>query len=128
MKETQSFEGEQGGIVSRHLALGTMGIYIRRSAIRRIFVLLITFSSNDLSSRLLKIEQKSTIAFFPQISTKWFPLSSVATKNFKFRVWFVKKKASFRIGYDSFLSTSIDCLQRTVMIKSYQINWFKCEI
>ena len=27
MKETQSFEGEQGGTVSRHLALGTMGIY-----------------------------------------------------------------------------------------------------
>ena len=25
MKETQSFEGEQGGTVSRHLALGTMG-------------------------------------------------------------------------------------------------------
>ena len=34
------------------------------SAIRRIFVLLISFSSNDLSSRLLKIEQKSTIASF----------------------------------------------------------------
>ena len=37
----------------------------RISAIRRIFVLLITFSSNDLSSRLLKIEQISTIASFP---------------------------------------------------------------
>ena len=36
----------------------------RISAIRRIFVLLISFSSNDLSSRLLKIEQKSTIASF----------------------------------------------------------------
>ena len=80
-------------VVSRHLALGTMGIYTRRNAIWRIFVLLITFSSYDLSSRLLKMEQKSTIAtFFPQISTKWFPLSSLATKNFKFRVWFVKKK------------------------------------
>ena len=36
----------------------------RISAIRRIFVLLISFSSNDLSSRLVKIEQKSTIASF----------------------------------------------------------------
>ena len=25
MKETESFEGEQGGTISRHLALGTMG-------------------------------------------------------------------------------------------------------
>ena len=25
MKETQRFEGEQGGATSRHLALGTMG-------------------------------------------------------------------------------------------------------
>ena len=64
MKETQSFEGEQGCRVSRHLALGAMGIYTRRNAIWRIFVLLITFSSNDLSSRLLKMEQKSTIASF----------------------------------------------------------------
>ena len=88
MKETQSFEGEQGGKISRNLPLGTMG-NLRQA-----------FSSNDLSWRLLKIEQKSTIAsFFPQISTKWFPLSSLATKNFKFRVWFVKKKKkpSFRI-------------------------------
>ena len=36
----------------------------RISAIRRIFVLLISFSSNDLSSRLLKMEQKSTTATF----------------------------------------------------------------
>ena len=38
--------------------------YIRRSAIRRISAFLITFSSNDLSSRLLKIEQKCTIASY----------------------------------------------------------------
>ena len=123
MKETQSFEGEQGCRVSRHLALGTMGIYTRRNAIWRIFVLLITFSSNDLSSRLLKMEQKKYHRiFFPQISTKWFPLSSLATRNFKFRVWFVKKSFfSYWIGF--LFSTSSDCLQRTVMIKTYQINW-----
>ena len=55
--------------------------------------MLITFSSNNLSSRLLKIEQKKYHRiFFPQISTNWFPLSSLATTTFKFRVWFVKKK------------------------------------
>ena len=52
MKETQSFEGEQGGKISRNLTLGTMG-NLRQA-----------FSSNDLSWRLLKIEQKSTIASF----------------------------------------------------------------
>ena len=46
MKETQSFEGEQGGKISRNLTLGTMG-NLRQA-----------FSSNDLSWRLLKIEQK----------------------------------------------------------------------
>ena len=55
--------------------------------------MLITFSSNNLSSQLLKIEQKKYHRiFFPQISTNWFPLSSPATTTFKFRVRFVKKK------------------------------------
>ena len=60
--------------------------------------------------------------FFPQISTKWFPQSSLATTNVKFRVWFVKK--SFFPYWIGFLfSISSDCLQPTVMIKTYQINW-----
>ena len=64
MRETQSFEGEQGGTITRHIALGTMGNLHQAQRYQRIFVLLITFSTNDLSSRLLKIEQKSTIASF----------------------------------------------------------------
>ena len=66
--------------------------------------MLITFSRNDLSSWLLKIEQKKYHRiFFPQISTKWFRLSFLATTNFKFRVWL--------IGF--LFSISSDCLQRT---------------
>ena len=64
MRETQSFEGEQGGTISRHLALGTMGNLHQAQRNQRIFVWLITLSTNDLSSRLLKIEQISTIASF----------------------------------------------------------------
>ena len=49
----------------------------------------------------------------------------ISTTNFKFRVWFVKKKKrSFFPYWIGFLfSMSSDCLQRTVMIKTYQINW-----
>ena len=71
-----------------------------------------------------KQNKKVPSHLFSQISTKWFPLLSLATTNFKFRVWFVKKKKSlfpYWIGF--LLSISSDCLQRTVMIKTYQINW-----
>ena len=89
MKETQSFEGEQGGTISPHLALGTMGNLHRVQRNQEDLCLANNFLQQRPFSRLLKIEQKRTIAslIFPQISTKRFPLSSQATTNFKFRVW-----------------------------------------
>ena len=84
--------------------------------------MLITFSSNDLSSWLLKIEQKSTIASF---SLK------LVQNGFLYRLaglqilnsGCVKKKSFFPYWIGFLFSISSHCLQRTVMIKTYQINW-----
>ena len=84
--------------------------------------MLITFSSNDLSSRLLKIEQKSTIAsFFLKLVQNGFlyRLKRLQILNSGCGVY----KKSFSPYWIGFLfSLSSDCLQRTVKL-TYQMNW-----
>ena len=84
--------------------------------------MLITFSSNDLSSRLLKIEQKSTIAsFFLKLVQNGFLYRLKRLQISNSGCVKYKKLLPYWIGF--LFSISSDCLQRTVMIKTYQINW-----